>query len=67
MKRTYFDVRLSEKATLDLKEMMAYTGWGESYCRELLKEPYCTFRYMVGSKYFAKRKALDKYIEQKTG
>lgn len=60
-------VPLTEKALLNVKEVMQYTGWGESRVRELLNHPRCTFVVRQGNRLYAHRKSLDKYLESRIG
>lgn len=36
-------IRLCEKALLNVSEMMAYTGWGENTVRDELNHPRCSY------------------------
>ncbi|CUO57562.1 Excisionase from transposon Tn916 [Fusicatenibacter saccharivorans] len=60
-------IKLSEKALLNIKEVMAYTGWGENSVRSLLNDPKCRFVVRKGKRLFANRKLLDKYIDSISG
>lgn len=60
-------IKLSEKALLNVKEIMAYTGWGENSVRNALNDPKCRFVVRKGKRLFANRKLLDKYIDSISG
>ena len=60
-------IKLSEKALLNIKEVMAYTGWGENSVRSLLNDTKCRFVVRKGKRLFANRKLLDKYIDSISG
>lgn len=56
-------VRLSEKALLNVWEMMAYTGWGENAVRDELNHPRCPYVVRKGNRLYANRKLLDRYLD----
>ena len=60
-------IKLSEKALLNVKEIMAYTGWGENSVRNTLNDPKCKFVVRKGKRLFSNRKLLDKYIDSISG
>ncbi len=61
------EVRLNEKALLNVQEMMVYTGWGENTVRSELNHPKCTYVVRKGNRLYANRKLLDKYLESISG
>ena len=58
---------ICEKAVLNVKEMMAYTSWGENTVRDLLNAPDCEYVIRQGNRLYANRKLLDKYIDGISG
>lgn len=61
------EVRLNEKALLNVQEMMIYTGWGENTVRNELNHPRCSYVVRKGNRLYANRKLLDKYLESISG
>lgn len=61
------DIRICEKALLNVEEMMAYTGWGENTVRNELNHPSCKYVVRKGNRLYANRKLLDKYLESISG
>lgn len=60
-------IRLCEKALLNVSEMMAYTGWGENIVRDELNHPRCSYVIRKGNRLYANRKLLDKYLDSISG
>ena len=60
-------IRICEKALLNVEEMMAYTGWGESTVRAALNHPKCSYVVRNGKRLFANRKLLEKYLDSISG
>lgn len=60
-------VKLNEKALLTVKEMMAYTNWGENTVRTELNYPKCPYVVRKGNRLYANRKLLDKYLDSISG
>lgn len=58
---------LVDKALLNVSEIMNYTGLGENTVRELLRSRNCPFSVKIKSRYYANKKALDKWIDLQTG
>ena len=56
-------IKLCEKALLNVSEMMAYTGWGENTVRDELNHPRCSYVIRKGNRLYANRKLLDKYLD----
>lgn len=61
------EIRICEKALLNVEEMMAYTGWGENTVRNELNHPNCLYVVRKGNRLYANRKLLDKYIDSISG
>ena len=57
------DIKICEKAVLNVEEMMAYTGWGENTVRNELNHPACMFVIHKGNRLYANRKLLEKYLD----
>lgn len=66
-KRMSKEIRICEKALLNVEEMMAYTGWGENTVRNELNHPNCLYVVRKGNRLYANRKLLDKYIDSISG
>lgn len=60
-------VSLNEKKLLNVQEIMLYTGFGESKVRQMLTYPKCTFVVRNGTKLYANRTLLDKYLDSISG
>ena len=60
-------IRICEKALLNVNEIMLYTGWGENNVRNKLNHPKCTYVVHDGNRLYANRKKLDKYLNQISG
>lgn len=60
-------IKLCEKALLNVSEMMAYTGWGENTVRDELNHPRCSYVVRKGNRLYANRKLLDKYLDSISG
>lgn len=56
------DANENEKALLNLKELCAYTGWGMSKARKVVKRPSNGFTVKLGNKYFVHKKLFDEYL-----
>lgn len=61
------EISISEKALLNVEEMMAYTGWGENTVRNELNHPRCLFVVRKGNRIYANRRLLDKYLDSISG
>lgn len=66
-KRMSKEIRICEKALLNVEEMMAYTGWGENTVRNELNHPNCLYVVRKGNRLYANRKLLEKYIDSISG
>lgn len=60
-------IKLCEKALLNVYEMMVYTGWGENTVRDELNHPRCSYVVRKGNRLYANRKLLDKYLDSISG
>ncbi len=60
-------IRINEKALLNIKEMMLYTGWGENTVRAELNHPACRYVVRKGNRMYANRRMLDKYLDSIAG
>lgn len=60
-------LKINEKALLNVKEMMEYSGFGENTVRNLLNEPNCPYSVRMGNRLYVNRKAFDKYLDSITG
>lgn len=57
-----------EKVLLSVKEMMAYTGWGENKVRTLLNNPTMPFSYKDKTNRLQCNKRLfDKWLDSQCG
>lgn len=61
------NIKICEKALLNIAEMMEYTGWGENTVRSELNHPKCSYVVRKGNRLYANRKLLDKYLESISG
>ncbi|MDD4370161.1 MAG: excisionase [Anaerostipes sp.] len=55
-----------DKALLNVKEVRAYLGLGDTKTRELLNSPKSTFTVRIGNRLYANKKMLDKWIDQQS-
>lgn len=60
-------IEISEKALLNVEEMMAYTGWGENTVRNELNHPRCSYVVRKGNRLYANRRLLEKYLDSISG
>ena len=60
-------IRNNEKALLNIKEMMLYTGWGENTVRAELNHPGCRYVVRKGNRMYANRRMLDRYLDSIAG
>lgn len=61
------NIKICEKALLNIAEMMEYTGWGENTVRNELNHPKCSYVVRKGNRLYANRKLLDKYLDSISG
>lgn len=57
----------NEKVLLNLKEFMEYTGFKETYARQLLKRPRIGFSLKLGGKWYVHRERFDEWLVEKCG
>lgn len=53
---------LVDKALLDIKELCAYLGIGQTKAREILKIPRNGFALKIGSKWYIHKNRLDMWL-----
>jgi Excisionase from transposon Tn916. len=58
---------LVDKALLNVKEVCAYLGIGETKARELLTKTDNNFTVRIGNKLYANKILLDKWINRVSG
>lgn len=56
-------IAIENKLLLNVKEIMLYTGFGESKVRKMLNDPRSTYTVRSGAKLYANRRKLESYIE----
>lgn len=56
-----------DKALLNVKEVCAYLGIGETKARELLTKTNNRFTVRIGNRVYANKIQLDKWIAQNSG
>lgn len=61
------EMKISDKAVLTVRDVMAYTSWGENTVREELNRPDCKFVIRKGNRLYANRKLLDRYLDSISG
>lgn len=61
------EIKINEKAVLSVKEVMAYTGFGENAVRDMLNRPDCTFVIRHKSRLMCNKRLLDKYLDSISG
>lgn len=54
---------LEDKALLNIEQLCAYTGWGKTKVREILKRSDSTFTVRMGNRYYANKKLFDEYLD----
>lgn len=58
---------LVDKALLNVKELRAYLGLGDTKTRELLNRPDSTFTVRIGNRLYANKKLLDSWLTRISG
>ncbi len=58
---------LVDKALLNVKELRAYLGLGDTKTRELLNSPDSTFTVRIGNRLYANKKLLDSWLTRISG
>lgn len=53
-----------DKTLMSLKEVMAYTGWKETYARKVLNKPTSVFTVRCGNRLYVHKELFDKYLER---
>ena len=53
-----------EKCLLSLKEVCAYTGWGQTKAREILKGKNSNFTVIVGNRLYVNKRLFDDYLDR---
>ena len=56
-----------EKCLLSVKEMMEYTGLGDSSIRKILNDPKCEFTVRIGNRLYANKKLFDEWLNDISG
>ena len=65
MERNTCDVKISEKVLLPIIEANAFSGIGLNKLRDLTNDPRCPFVFYVGKCKMIKRKAFERFLEEK--
>lgn len=58
---------LVDKALLNVKELQAYLGLGDTKVREILNNPKSTFTIRIGNRLYANKKLLDTWLVTMSG
>ena len=58
---------LVDKALLNVKELQAYLGLGDTKVREILNNPKSTFTIRIGNRLYANKKLLDVWLVKMSG
>ena len=58
---------LVDKALLNVKELQAYLGLGDTKVREILNNPKSTFTIRIGNRLYANKKLLDIWLVTMSG
>lgn len=53
---------LVDKALLNVKELQAYLGLGDTKVRQILNNPQSTFTIRIGNRLYANKKLLDVWL-----
>ena len=64
MERNTCDVKISEKVSI-MMEANAFSGIGLNKLRDLTNDPRCPFVFYVGKCKMIKRKAFERFLEEK--
>ena len=56
-----------EKCLLSVKDMMEYTGLGDSSIRKMLNDPKCEFTVRIGNRLYANKKLFDEWLNNISG
>ena len=58
---------LVDKALLNVKELQAYLGLGDTKVRQILNNPQSTFTIRIGNRLYANKKLLDMWLVKMSG
>ncbi len=58
---------LVDKALLNVKELQAYLGLGDTKVRQILNNPQSTFTIRIGNRLYANKKLLDVWLVKMSG
>lgn len=58
---------LVDKALLNVKELQAYLGLGDTKVRQILNNPKSTFTIRIGNRLYANKKLLDVWLVKMSG
>ena len=58
---------LDDKALLNVKELRAYLGLGDTKVRELLNQPDSPFTVRIGNRLYANKRVLDSWLTKISG
>ena len=53
-----------EKKLLNIKDVCAYTGWGETKTRKIVTDPDNHFAFRVGNRLYVNKDLFDKYLDE---
>ncbi|WP_312045091.1 helix-turn-helix domain-containing protein [Anaerotignum sp.] len=59
---THIEKVMNDKTLLQINELCAYLGIGETKARELLKLPRNGFSLKIGAKWYAHKERLDSWL-----
>lgn len=65
--RTMTEKVLVDKALLNVKELRAYLGLGDTKVRELLNQPNSPFTVRIGNRLYANKRILDSWLTKISG
>jgi hypothetical protein len=51
-----------DKTIMSLKEVCAYTGWGQTKVRKILTKPENTFTIRLGNRLYVHKELFDEYL-----
>ena len=58
------NIMYEDKATLTIKELSQYLNIGMTKARELIKDKNNGFGYQIGTKWYANKMLLDKWVQK---
>ena len=53
-----------DKKIMSLKEVCAYTGWGQTKVRQILKNPNSQFTIRLGNRLYVDKELFDDYLQR---